>query len=218
MQVDIIGNRVQLRPFHLDDVDDVFAYASDPEVSRYLDWIPHRTLADTESYLRVCLKTGPRMPITFAVESLDGGVIGSVELRIIDPVRRIGEIGYSLARAYWGQGYNIEAGRLILDHAFGDLRLLRIQAVCDVANRRSYRTLEKLGMVRERLLPGHRIRQGRFVDAYLYGVLWREWARLCADLGEPIILPGPPRLQKARVCRESAPPAAVELVSDVRPR
>lgn len=120
----------------------------------------------------------PGLPVSFAVEHLQTGrVIGAFEVRIVDPVRRVGEIGYSLARAYWGQGYNLEAGRLLLEYGFGDLRLLRIQALCDVANRRSYRTMEKLGMVRERVLSRSRLRKDGYVDCYLYGILWREWAR-----------------------------------------
>ena len=181
MQTEILGSRIRLRPFLMDDVDDVFAYASDPEVGRYLDWPPHRNRDETTAYLRACLGRDPAVATCLAVEqSASGRVIGSFELRIIDRIRRVGEMGYSLSRGYWGQGYNLEAGRLMLDFGFADLRLLRIQAVCDVPNRRSYRTLEKLGMVRERLLAHTRMRQGRYVDSYLYGLLWREWARLCA--------------------------------------
>lgn len=176
----IIGDRVRLRGFRPGDVADVFAYTSDPEVSLYLDWEPHRTEAETALYVGSCIENGSWNSTTLAIEHLSTKhVIGSFELRIVDQLRRVGEIGYSLAPAFWGQGYNLEAGRLMLEYGFGDMKLLRIQALCDVANRRSYRTLEKLGMVRERVLPRTRIRRnGLTVDSFVYGLLWREWASL----------------------------------------
>ena len=55
----------------------------------------------------------------------------------------------------------MEAGTLLLEYGFKHLGLRRIQAVCDTANRRSYRTMEKLGMVRERCIAGDRMADGR---------------------------------------------------------
>ena len=57
------------------------------------------------------------------------------------------------------------------------LGLRRIQAVCDTDNRRSYRTMEKLGMIRERLIPRARVVNSRPVDRFVYSILRREWDR-----------------------------------------
>jgi ribosomal-protein-alanine N-acetyltransferase len=168
---------VTLRLFDLGDVEAVFAYASDPEITRYVDWEPHRTPADSTAYIRRCLAARDRIH-TFAVELREvGRVIGAVDLRPTSRLRRVGEIGYTIARPYWGQGYNVEAGALVISFGFQTLGLRRIQAVCDVANRRSYRTMEKLGMIREMILYRARYRYGRPIDRFRYSIRRREWER-----------------------------------------
>ncbi len=56
------------------------------------------------------------------------------------------EIGYRLARDYWGQGLGTEAALAVRDLAFGQLDLPRLIALIDPANTRSIRVAEKLGM------------------------------------------------------------------------
>ena len=175
----LCGSRVRLRSFESSDVQGVFAYASSALVTRYLEWQPHRSLEESANFIANARRRAAQGCSSFAIEHGSNGLIlGSCELRIIDPIHRVGEIGYALAPRYWGQGYNVEAGALLLDYGFAGLHLLRMQGLCDVDNRRSFRTMEKLGMVRERLLPRYRWRDGRYVDRYVYSILWREWARL----------------------------------------
>jgi len=177
----LVGRRVRLRPFEPSDAEGVFAYASSPLVTRYLEWSPHQTLADSVRFIASARSRAAEGGATFAIEEHEtGAVLGSCELRIIDAIRRVAEIGYALAPGYWGHGYNVEAGLLLLDFGFAGLHLLRVQGLCDVDNRRSFRTMEKLGMVRERLLPRYRWRDGRQVDRYIYSILWREYARQAA--------------------------------------
>ncbi len=176
-RTELRGDRVRLRDFIAEDIDDVFTYASDPLVTRYAGWEPHRTPFESMAYIRRCL-SDDWGPITFAIEHVaESRVIGVVDIRIVSRLWGVGEIGYTLARAYWGRGFNVEAGQLLLAYGFNDMGLRRIQAVCDVDNRRSYRTMEKLGMVRERLVPRVRTANGRAVDRYVYSILRREWER-----------------------------------------
>lgn len=174
---ELCGERVRLRDFRPDDIEDVFRYASDPLVTRYAGWVPHRTPYDSMAYIQRCL-ADDWGPITFAVEYLiETRVIGVVDIRIVSRFWGVGEIGYTLGRHYWGQGLNVEAGNLLLEYGFQHLGLRRIQAVCDTANRRSYRTMEKLGMVRERYIPGRRAPNGHRGDRLVYSIFWREWQR-----------------------------------------
>lgn len=175
------GDRIRLRDFRPEDIDDVFQYASDPLVTRHAGWEPHRSPFDSMAYIQRCL-ADDWGPITFAIEHLpEERVIGVVDIRIVSRLWGVGEIGYTLGRDYWGQGFNVEAGRLLLDYGFNDLGLRRIQAVCDVENRRSYRTMEKLGMVRERVIFAQRGTQGRPTNRVVYSILRREWDRRRAN-------------------------------------
>jgi len=170
------GDRLRLRALEPEDANDVFNYASDPAVARYAGWRPHRTPFDSILYIQRCL-SDQWGPITFGVEHCeDRCLIGIVDIRIVSRLWAAGEIGYTLARRYWGHGYNLEAGRLLVDYGFETLGLRRIQAVCDTRNRRSYRTMEKLGMVRERILFGEYSAQGRAPDRFVYSLLRREWS------------------------------------------
>lgn len=171
------GQRIVLRPFRPEDVDDVFAYASDPETTRFVEWEPHRNRQETATYIERC-RLPSRDCFTFAVEHRRLiRVIGAVDIRVLNRVWRTGEIGYTIARPFWGQGYNIEAGELLLRFGFEELRLRRIQALCDVANRRSYRTMEKLGMVRDRVILQARFDRGIPIDRYCYVITRRAWER-----------------------------------------
>jgi ribosomal-protein-alanine N-acetyltransferase len=171
------GARVRLRNFQPEDIDDVFSYSSDPLVTRYAGWDPHRSPYDTMVYIQRCLGDDWG-PITFAVEHVpESRVIGVVDIRIVSRLWGVGEIGYTLARDYWGRGFNIEAVKLLIDYGFSHLGLRRVQGVCDTANRRSYRTMEKLGMVRERVVPAVRTNNGRTSDRFVYSILRREWER-----------------------------------------
>ena len=171
------SQRLRLRDFRPEDIDDVFDYASDPVVTRYAGWEPHRSPYDSMAYIQRCL-ADDWGPISFAVEHVpESRVIGVVDIRILSRLWGIGEIGYTFSRRYWGQGFNVEAGHLLLDYGFQGLRLRRIQAVCDTSNRRSYRTMEKLGMIRERVIPNVRVYGGRTVDRFVYSVMRREWER-----------------------------------------
>jgi ribosomal-protein-alanine N-acetyltransferase len=171
------GLRVRLRDFRADDAADVFAYASDPLVTECAGWRPHRTLHDSWLYIQRCVaQTWP--PITFAVEHVpERRVIGVVDIRTVSRLWAVGEIGYTLAQPYWGRGFNLEAGRLLIDYGFERLGFRRIRAVCDIDNRRSYRTMEKLGMMRESLIADACTRNGRLIDRVVYSVLRREWDR-----------------------------------------
>lgn len=74
--------RLELRPATVEDADAVFAYASDPQVSRYLPWPPHRSRDDTIGFLRRCeqnWRDGAAFPWV-VVES--GKVVGMIEVGI----------------------------------------------------------------------------------------------------------------------------------------
>lgn len=175
----LTGERILLREFREQDDQDVFAYASDPEVAQHMEWAPHSSLDATQAYLQTCIDAYERrIWYPLAIERRDTRrVIGSIDLRIVSAGHRVGETGYVLAQSEWGQGINLEAGRLILAFGFDDIGLNRIQATCNVENRRSYRTLEKLGLSREGTLREYRIEKGVARDKYMYAILASEWRR-----------------------------------------
>jgi [ribosomal protein S5]-alanine N-acetyltransferase len=164
----LIGPRVALRPFTPDDVPAVLAYASDPEVTRHLEWDANDDPATGEAFVRSTLAGGSVWFARAIVLRATEAVIGGADLRIVSPRDRRGEIGYGLARAHWGHGYATEAAGLLLRFGFEALGLVRIEALCSVENARSVRTLARLGMRREGRLAQYRWKKGAPRDHWLY--------------------------------------------------
>jgi RimJ/RimL family protein N-acetyltransferase len=167
---ELAGPRVLLRPFRLTDVPAVLAYASDPEVTRHLEWEAYDEPATAEAFIRSTHTGGTTWYARAIVLRATDAVIGGADLRIVSPRDRRAELGYGLAQAYWGRGYATEAAGLLLRFGFERLGLVRVEALCAVDNERSARTLERLGMRREGRLAQYRWKRGGPRDHYLYAV------------------------------------------------
>ena len=89
---------------------------------------------------------------------------------------RTGDVGYSIACAYWRQGIGTEAARAMLSAGFEVLKLRRIWAECDVRNAGSWGIMEKLGMHREAHFRQDRPARDGWRDSYLYAMLADELA------------------------------------------
>ena len=168
-----------LRPMVMSDAQDIYAYASDPEVARYVLWEPHQNLRDTRAYIRYIrslYRNG--FPSSWAVVLRETGrVIGSIGFMWTSAENRSAEVGYSLSRRYWNHGYATEALSAVLDSAFCSLNLNRIEAQRDQRNPASGRVMEKSGMLLEGVLRSRLMNKGEFIDVSLYAVLRRDWEK-----------------------------------------
>ena len=102
-------------------------------------------------------------------------VIGTVTLAHIDRTHRRAGVGFALAKPVWGQGYATEAVARLIEHAFDDLELHRLEADVDPRNEPSLRLLEQLGFLREGLLRERYHLAGEIQDSVIMGLLRREW-------------------------------------------
>ncbi|MBR6301097.1 MAG: GNAT family N-acetyltransferase [Clostridia bacterium] len=166
-------SRLRLRPLKMGDAQDMFRYASDPEVSRHVLWETHESLRDSRRVLRGALRQYRRgEPSSYAVERRsDHRMIGTIGFMWVNLEHRSGEVGYSFARDCWGQGYATEALRAVLQFGFDTLRLHRIEAQHEVDNPASGRVMEKCGMQCEGVLRGRVFNKGHFSDVKLYAIL-----------------------------------------------
>ena len=180
-RVELTTERLLLRPFEVGDVDDVLAYASDPELARFLDLPQPYTRDDAEEYVARRILDDWSNEAMFAIV-WERRVVGSIGLHI-NVRQETAEMGYALAREMWGRGIVPEAGRAVIDWGFQRLGLHKVFAESDVKNRQSWRVMEKLGMTREGVLRGrHKAREGH-VDFGYYGILRKEWERARGDSG-----------------------------------
>ena len=144
--------RLLLRLPVLDDTDAVFQkYAQDQVVTKYLIWRPHENINVTRDFIRRCVqcwKDETAFP-WIVVRKNDDELVGMLELRIAESRA---DLGYAIAREYWGNGYATEITKSVIEWAMAQENIFRVWATCDVENLASARVLEKAGMQREGIL------------------------------------------------------------------
>ncbi len=176
---EITTPRLLLRKFRRGDAAAVFAYASDPEVARYTIWEHHRSIKTTRKFVELVLKAyrqGQPAPWAIVLQREDK-LIGAIGLRnwVLEHSRA--EVGYVLARQYWGKGYVSEALNAVLAFGFSRMALNRIEAKCVPENLGSIRVLEKAGMRCEGLLRDYEFVKGAYQDLNLYSILRRDYRK-----------------------------------------
>ena len=143
--------RLRLRSFRPSDAPSLLAVFLDPEVRRFLPPGPPPTLARIQRSIdgRIGGERADGFSL-YAVARREGGeLIGSCGLALVDGTGPEIELAYHYGRQWWGQGFGTEAATACLRHAFGDLELERVIAICYPDNAASLRVMEKAGMSAE---------------------------------------------------------------------
>lgn len=144
--------RLRMRKPALPDADEIFRqYARDAEVTKYLTWSPNRAVDETRDFLRGCLDNWDNGQSFHwvIVRKKDDRILGMITARVDG---HKWELGYVLARAYWGRGYMTEVVKALVQWGLEQPEIQRIWAVCDLDNPASARVMEKAGMRREGVL------------------------------------------------------------------
>lgn len=102
-------------------------------------------------------------------ENGKGGLAGGITIgNIRYGVSQSAQIGYWMGERHAGKGYMQDAIGVLVSHAFGAMRLHRIEAACIPDNTRSIHVLEKAGFAREGLLRSYLRINGVWQDHYIY--------------------------------------------------
>ncbi|HBC90047.1 MAG TPA: N-acetyltransferase [Lactococcus sp.] len=134
--------RLVFRKIELSDKEDMFEYASDPEVVRYVTFPEHKSLEMTEESI-VNYFIPNRLICWGVVDKQSGKMIGTIDLRL-EGDQAI--FGWVLNRKFWGRGLMPEAAAYLRDLAFNQLEVQVITAEHDAENPKSGRVMEKIGM------------------------------------------------------------------------
>lgn len=175
------GERIRLRPWSVEDAHDFRRWANDIDVQRLIGGTPGQASRDAEeTFIRSHLDNDWEHGFALAIEAMDVEpvpcLIGNLELRDLNAVSRVGEIGIMIGdRAYWSRGYGEDAMRTICRFGFRDLDLHRIELTVAAFNPRAVRCYEKVGFSIEGRLRDHRYVAGRYYDTLIMGVLRDEF-------------------------------------------
>ena len=145
---DLSTERLLLRRMTVGDCYDMYEYAHNPSVTKYLTWSPHPDLEYTKEYLQYIsnhYQLGDFYDWAVILRS-ENKMIGTCGFTRFHTAHNGAEIGYVLNPAYWGRGIACEAVREVIRFGFCELGLHRIEAKYMEGNEASRRVMEKVGM------------------------------------------------------------------------
>ena len=170
--------RLTLTAYTPEDAQDLFEYASNPDVGPIAGWAPHKNVEESEMIIREMF-----MPVEAWAIRLKGQdkVIGTIALEYdkYRPESNSREIGYSLAKDQWKKGYMTEAAKAVIQFAFDELGLDQIGICTGEVNKRSQRVIEKCGFKYEGTIRRtYRVFDGTCRDSLVFSMLKEEYEEL----------------------------------------
>jgi [ribosomal protein S5]-alanine N-acetyltransferase len=169
--------RLLLRGFVSTDAPAVLVFRGDPHVQRF-NSEPLRNANQALAFIEeLRTEQAAGRSISWAISLGEGEpAIGSVGLYHWNEYHSRAELGYDLARSYWGRGIGSEAASSVVQFGFGQLGLHRIEAATIADNHESVRLLRKLGFQLEGMRREYSWEEdGRFHDSAMYGLLEDQW-------------------------------------------
>jgi len=166
-------SRLTLRPMSIADAESLHTIMSDAEVMAFWDMSEIEDIELTIAILKSQLGDMKAKKSSYwaMTRTEDGMFVGCCDLSQIDRWHHRAEVGFIVARSFWGDGYAQEAMAAVVDHAAQALKLRRLTARTHLGNIRSVRLLEKLGFRHEGLLRGYVDRDGERRDCLMFGLL-----------------------------------------------
>ncbi len=169
------GKKVNLRPIKMDDAPRFVKWFNDDEVNRYLN---HRSmdLKTERKWIKARLSGKRKSSIQFCITTLEGRHIGATGLENIQRLHKRATFGIIIGdKEYWNKGYGSEAAKLIIDYGFKKLKLHKIDLGVYSYNPRAIKVYKRLGFKVEGRSREHTFWNKKYHDAFLMGILNKEW-------------------------------------------
>ena len=145
----IATERLTLRRFTIEDAENMYYnWASDPEVTRYLTWQPHKSVEETAEILQQWEAGYSKNEFyQWAIELNDiEQPIGSISVVSLNEDVQSAELGYCIGKSWWHQGYTTEAVETVIRFLMAEVGAGRVWSQHDVANPNSGEVMKKAGM------------------------------------------------------------------------
>lgn len=185
--IDVFGDfpilethRLILRKFKLTDVDDLFEYASNKNIDKYVPWYAYTDKKEAIEFINCKIKLYNEGKLSsWAIELKEKHkVIGSIDFGKWDTKSNCASIGYALSCDYWNKGYATEALKEIIRFGFETMKLHRIQMEHVKENIASGKVMTKNGLKYEGLLRDAAYYKGIYYDKKIYSILEKEYMDL----------------------------------------
>ena len=174
----LVGERVRLRGVRDEDLPHLARWEMDPAtMSTLSNWVIPPSEAAAKDRIGNW-SANDKDAVGFAIEALDDppGLVGNIHLLGARPKDRCATLGIAVGREHVGRGYGTDATRVIVDYAFREMGLHRVQLGVAPFNRAGIRAYEKAGFVEEGRHREAVWHDGRWYDEILMSLLDHEWA------------------------------------------
>lgn len=175
----IFTERLTLRQFNINDAKDMFRWASNPEVVRYLSYYPHKNMDTTESILKDWIENYKNpSEYNWAIVYNDI-VIGNIAVVLQDNECYACHLGWQIDVPYWNKGIMTEAAGAVVDYLFDKVGYDRIASGHDTRNIASGRVMEKIGMKLEGTFRRYCYQKdGSIGDKNYWAILKSDWKKM----------------------------------------
>ena len=171
-----LSDDIELRLLEETDAREVHALveANRDHLGEWMPWARNQDFERTARFLRATAQKHERGEALEGAIVENGRIVGCAGLPVIDPVARAGIVGYWIAKEHEGQGLVTRAVSALIDHAFGELDLHRVEIRAATDNVRSRAVPERLGFTQEGVLREAELVGGEYQDLAVYGLLAGE--------------------------------------------
>jgi ribosomal-protein-serine acetyltransferase len=143
----------------------------------WLPWVdPIKSAEDTKAFIQSSLQQFANNNGWNCGISYHGKLVGVIGFHSIDWANRKTSIGYWLGAAFEGKGLMTRATRALVQHAFSELKLNRVEIRCAVGNHKSNAIPTRLGFKKEGVVGQAELLYGRYVDHAIYGMVADRWS------------------------------------------
>lgn len=141
-------NRLLLRKFKEDDGKEIFdTWLSDADVAKYMIWNSHNDLEETNNWLEKSInKYNNNQIYNWGIELKENNkLIGSISANAFDDNNECYEIGYTIGKKYWNNGYATEALKAIIRFLNKEVGISKLICRCAIENIASEKVIKKAG-------------------------------------------------------------------------
>jgi ribosomal-protein-alanine N-acetyltransferase len=165
--------RLVLREIMDDDLPEIYYQRSDPEMMKYVDRTPARSLGDAGEFIgRINAALQTNEGITWGITlKNEPKLIGNIGIWRIEKEHHRAEIGYVLHTEHQSKGYASEALKAIINYGFSVMKLHSLEANVNPLNTASIKLLERNNFVKEAHFKENYYFDGKYLDSAIYSLL-----------------------------------------------
>ena len=170
-------NRLNLRRLKSEDVSEIFALRSNPEIMKFIPRPLMKTREEALEFISVMdANVNNNILLNWAITTKeDDKLIGMIGFYRMKPENYRAEVGYILSAEFHGQGIITEALERIIQFGFDEMKLNSIEAVIDPGNYGSEKVLLKNNFIKEGHFKEHTFFEGKFLDSVFYSLLKKNY-------------------------------------------